>query len=463
MSTRRLRTLAAAAYLAVFAWTESGASRSMPADALSGGDTTVFDSSRNAFSLPARNLLEAHRPAFFVGNSFFNVNWVIAPSSVAGRDGLGPLFNARSCSGCHFKDGRGRPPEPDTPLDTMLLRISLPGTDAHGGPLPEPVYGDQIQGQSVPGVPREADVLVHYEEVAGAFADREAFSLRKPAYQITNMGYGAISPDVLISPRVAPALIGLGLLEAIPDRTLQRLADPDDANRDGISGRVNVVWDRVAAKAVIGRFGWKAEQPSVVQQTAAAFAGDMGITSPLIVDENSTATERAAARQASGGTPEASEKVFQAVALYARSLAVPAARTDEDSSAAHGRDLFVHARCSACHVPQLETGPSLDLPEFGRQIIRPYTDLLLHDMGEGLADQRPVFAASGREWRTPPLWGLGLIAKVNGHTFLLHDGRARNVAEAILWHGGEAAASREAFRTMSRPDRDALLAFLGAL
>jgi CxxC motif-containing protein (DUF1111 family) len=436
---------------------------SLPADALSGGDGTVFDSSRNAFSLPARNLREEHRSSFFVGNSFFNQNWVVAPASVAARDGLGPLFNARSCSGCHFKDGRGRPPEPGEPLDTMLLRISIPGADAHGAPMPDPVYGDQIQGQSIPGVPREADVFVSYDEVAGAFSDHEAFSLRRPSYRIEHLGYGPMSQPLLISPRVSPGIVGLGLLEAIPEATLLRLADPEDTDGDGISGHVNMVWNHVTSRTSIGRFGWKAEQPSVLQQTAAAFNGDIGITSPLFRDENHTARERAAAQHPSRTEPEAGDKVFQAVGLYARSLAVPAARTGDDAHARRGRQLFAAARCDACHIAELKTGPDAELPELANQTIRAFTDLLLHDMGEGLADNRPVFKASGREWRTPPLWGLGLIAKVNGHTFLLHDGRARNVAEAILWHGGEASASRQNFLTMSAEDRAALLAFLNSL
>jgi CxxC motif-containing protein (DUF1111 family) len=460
---REIPALAPGNYQLERALHSASTARTPATDALSGGDGTVFDETRNAFSLPARNLLEEHRPSFFVGNSFFNQNWVIAPASVAGRDGLGPLFNVRSCSGCHFKDGRSRPPEPEEPMTTMLLRISVPGIDAHGGPRPEPVYGDQIQGQSIPGAPKEADVFVRYAETAGTFADDEMFSLRSPSYRIANLGYGPISPQLLVSPRVSPAVIGLGLLEAIPEATLHRLADPDDADGDGISGHLNRVWNQQTNREDVGRFGWKAEQPSVLQQTAAAFVGDIGITSSLFGEENHTGHETAAALLPSGGTPELSETILQAVGLYARSLAVPAARVGDDPQRQRGWQLFAAARCGACHLPELRTAESRDLPEFANQIIHPYTDLLLHDMGEGLADNRPTFTATGREWRTAPLWGLGLIAKVNGHTFLLHDGRARNVTEAILWHDGEARASRERFRTMSKADRSALLAFLDAL
>jgi CxxC motif-containing protein (DUF1111 family) len=348
-------------------------------------------------------------------------------------------------------------------METMLLRISVPGADAHGAPLPEPVYGDQIQGQSIPGVPREADVFVQYDEVPGAFADRELFSLRRPSYRIEHPGYGPISQPLLMSPRVSPGIVGLGLLEAVPETTLLSLADPDDTDGDGISGRVNRVWNHATNRTDAGRFGWKAEQPSVLQQTAAAFIGDIGITSPLFRDENHTAGERAAAQQPSKGEPEAGEKIFHAVGLYARSLAVPAARTGDDRQALRGRQLFAAARCAACHVPELKTGAYPELPELEHQTIRAYTDLLVHDMGDGLADGRPVFTATGREWRTPPLWGIGLIQKVNGHTFLLHDGRARNATEAILWHGGEAAASKQQFLAMPAQDRAALLAFLNSL
>jgi CxxC motif-containing protein (DUF1111 family) len=419
-------------------------------DALSGGEGTVFDTSRNAFSLPARNLLDEHRPAFFVGNSFFNVNWVIAPASVAGRDGLGPLFNARSCSACHFKDGRGRPPDANEPMTLMLLRVSVLGVDAHGGPKPDPVYGDQLQTQAIPGVAPEADVFVEYADVAGAFADGESYALRRPSYRIANPRYGPLASPLLMSGRVAPAMIGLGLLEAVPESTLQLLSDPDDKDGDGISGHANVVWNQVTGRMDVGRFGWKAEQPSVVLQSAAAFQGDIGITSTIFPGPQKD-------------TPEVSDKILHAVALYGRSLAVPAARTDDDPEAVRGRQLFASARCAACHVAELKTGAVGDLPELANQVIRPYTDLLLHDMGDDLADNRPAFAADGREWRTAPLWGLGLIGKVNGHTCLLHDGRARNVTEAILWHGGEATWSRRQFQRMPKRDRVALLAFLESL
>jgi len=434
-----------------------------PSEELSGGETTVFDTSPKAFGFPARSIQDEHRAAFFVGHSFFNENWVVAPGSTAARDGLGPLFNARSCSACHFRDGRSRPPDAGQPMVSMLMRISIPGKGPQNEPLPDPVYGGQIQGQAVPGVPPEADVLVEYEESAGQFADGEKFSLRKPHYTLKNLGYGPLSKDVMMSPRVAPAMVGLGLLEAVPEKTLRGFADEQKRDGCGISGRPNLVWDKSAGKVIVGRYGWKAEQPTVLGQTAGAFVGDIGITSSLMPDENHTAAQVICAKQPSGGQPEVSDQILHDVVTYSRTLAVPARRNWKDPAVVKGKALFLQANCAVCHVPKMNTGDCADLPELSRQTIRPYTDLLLHDMGEDLSDNRPVFEAEGRDWRTPPLWGIGLIAKVNGHSCLLHDGRARNLAEAILWHGGEAQTAREMFRTMPKTDREAMLAFLQSL
>jgi CxxC motif-containing protein (DUF1111 family) len=436
----------------------------MPADPKSGGNATVFDETKDAFSLPIPELSEEHRRAFFVGNSLFNQNWVSAPASIGTRDGLGPLFNARSCSGCHFKDGRGRPPEPGEAMSTMLLRISIANArGVNGEPVPDPVYGDQIQGNALPGVPKEADVHVEYTAVLGAFEDGEQFALQKPEYRLRELGYGPPSPGLLLSPRVAPAMIGLGLLEAIPESVLHRLADPADADRDGISGRVNHVSQVGKPERAIGRFGWKAEQPSVQQQVAGAFAGDMGLTSALFQSENQTVHQAAALEMPNGGTPEVAPELLHAVALYARTLAVPARRNYDDPAVARGEELFAAAGCAACHVPSLRIEPASDLPELGSGEIHPYTDLLLHDLGPGLSDNRPSYEANGEEWRTPPLWGIGLVQKVNGHTRFLHDGRARSLQEAILWHQGEASAARSHFLALKRAERSELLAFLNSL
>ncbi|MGC4087145.1 MAG: di-heme oxidoredictase family protein [Polyangiaceae bacterium] len=414
---------------------------------------------------PARaGALEGASSSIFVGNSFFNQNWVSAPSSVDSRDGLGPLFNARSCSGCHFKDGRGRPPEGTESLNGLLLRVSV-GTERgpHGAPKPDPVYGDQLQGNGLPGVAKEVEVKVDVRERPGSFADGERYSLAEPHYRFEELGYGPLSADLRVSPRVAPAMVGLGLLEAIADATLLSLADPDDRDKDGISGRVNRVYDVEHQREALGRFGWKAEQPSVRQQIAAAFQGDMGLSTSLFPEQNDNPAQVSARAQPTGGSPEVSAEVLAAVALYARSLAVPARRNHQDAEVSHGEELFGSVGCAACHVPSVRTEQLGDIAELRAQEIHPYTDLLLHDLGAELSDERPSFAAEGREWRTPPLWGVGLVEKVNGHARLLHDGRARGFQEAILWHGGEASSARERFKQLPRTERQALLSFLRSL
>lgn len=432
-------------------------------DGLSGGAATVLATTRQAFGQPLPRLTPDQETRFFVGNSFFNRNWVSAPASTTARDGLGPLFNARSCSACHLHDGRGRAPEPGDRMLSMLVRLSIPGHDLERGVVPEPTYGDQFNGLAVHGVAPEGREVVTYEEMPGTYEDGESYSLRKPTYGFADLAYGPMHPHTLTSPRVAPAMIGLGLLEAVPEEALLSLADPDDANADGISGRPNRVWDKVLGQTVLGRFGWKANQPNVAQQVAGAFLGDIGITSPLFPDENCPHVAVACRNALNGGRPELSAKLLGHVVFYSRTLAVPARRDLQQPDVQRGRQVFDLAQCGACHTPTLHTGSVPGLPDLSKQVIHPYTDLLLHDMGAALADGRPDFEATGSEWRTPPLWGIGLVETVNRHTHFLHDGRARNLAEAILWHGGEAEASKEYFRRLPRADREALLQFLRSL
>jgi CxxC motif-containing protein (DUF1111 family) len=423
----------------------------------------VFDATPDAFSLPVPTLTAAHRTAFFVGNSFFNQNWVGAPSSVSTRDGLGPLFNARSCSGCHFKDGRGHPPERDEQLVSLIVRISLAADGGENGAArPDPVYGDQLQNEALPGLPPEASLKLAYDEQPGKFPDGEPFSLRKPRLRILELGYGPLAEDLRMSLRAAPALIGVGLLEAVPEADILQRLDAADRNHDGISGRANRVWDSARGALTLGRLGWKAEQPSVRQQVAGAFAADMGLTSELVSHDACTAAQTACAERPNGGTPEVTPGIFDDVVRYSRTLAVPARRSLDDPTVQRGAALFERVGCEQCHVPALRTGAS-DLSELSGQDIHPYTDLLLHDLGEGLADHRPVFAADGREWRTAPLWGLGLVEKVNGHHDFLHDGRARGVQEAVLWHAGEGEAAKRAFMKLTHAERAALCAFVESL
>lgn len=431
---------------------------------LSGGGTTVFNQSVNAFGLPAPGLSREEERFFGVGNSLFNQAWVTAPASTTARDGLGPFFNARSCAACHFKDGRGRPPAFDGEKPTgFLVRLGVPGQrDARGGPLGDDRYGSQIQDQATLDFTAEATILVRYEEVPGQFADGTPYSLRRPTVTFTDEAYGPIS-DLVVSPRVANHMSGMGLLEAVPDADLLELADPNDRDGDGISGRVNRVWDVLRGDYSLGRFGWKAGQPTVRQQVASAFHGDIGITSSLFNTENCTIAPAGCNEAPTGGSPEIEDRNLDHVTLYSSTLAVPARRDVDAPEVLRGKRLFNEIGCASCHVPQLNTGTSSVADALSNQTIRPYTDLLLHDMGDGLADGLEVFEASGREWRTPPLWGLGLFETVNGHMELLHDGRARGVVEAILWHGGEAEAAQERFRQLDADERDAIVAFLHSL
>ncbi|QNM97297.1 di-heme oxidoreductase family protein [Chitinimonas koreensis] len=439
-----------------------------PAEKLPGGATTTFDFGKNAFSYPAANLSDRQRTTFVVGNSFFKKNWVEAPSSTEGRDGLGPHFIARSCGGCHTEDGRGKPPAFDNDLQSeqpvgLLFRLSIPGRDAHGGPKPEPTYGGQFNNDAIPDVKPEGQVNIAYQEIEGRFADGERYTLLKPKYELVDLGYGPMHPETMMSPRIAPQMIGLGLIEAIKPADIEANVRRQAALDGPIKGRINMVWDAYARRMVIGRYGWKANTGSVAHQSAGAFGGDIGITSSRFPHEECTAAQADCRKAPTGGKPEIADHLMDQVIFYSRTLAVPAARDLDDPRVRRGRELFHQSQCAVCHVPRYTTGDFKAVPQLGRQTIFPYTDLLLHDMGEGLADGRPDYQAGGRDWKTPALWGLGLVPAVNGHSRYLHDGRARNLLEAVLWHGGEAEAAKQQVLKLSKQDRENLVQFLSSL
>ncbi|GKS69350.1 thiol oxidoreductase [Nitrosomonas sp. PY1] len=425
---------------------------------LSGGSTTIFNESSSAFSNPAPNLSPEGLSRHLAGDSEFEQSFVTAPALI--NAGLGPAFNSNSCISCHPKDGRGRPPEEGGISNSFFLRVSLPGVDSKtGGSLAVPGFGTQLFDKAVFGVQPEATVKTTYTEVNGKFGDETPYQLRKPTFTITDP-YIDLPSVYLISPRVAPPVFGRGLLEAISDETLLGWADEHDLNNDGISGRVNRVWDVVTQTTVIGRFGLKANNPSVLVQNAGAYHSDMGITNELFPIESTVGQTQ---NNSANDGPELKPGVLDDVTFYIQTLAVPARRNINDPVVKKGQILFDQAGCAACHIPTVTTGVVDGVPEISNQIVHPYTDLLLHDMGERLADDRNDFIANGQEWRTPPLWGIGYTEVVNGHTFFLHDGRARNLTEAILWHGGEAESSKEYFRVLSSSDRDALIKFLESL
>lgn len=457
----------------------SGASTYSMADFIgpAGGNNTINRTDAMSFGTPS--------PALSGNDLQFHESGRAGFDQVFTLQQLAPLWNNESCSGCHVNGGRSK--LGSNPLIPQLLfRVSIPGTNPDGGPNPVPGIGDQIQpfivANGVRAVGEEGNVSITYVDEVRAFVDGQSYSLRTPTYRPS----ASLPSDVMISPRIGQQMAGLGLLEAVEERTIVALADPNDDNHDGISGRPNRVWDVALQKTVLGRFGWKANQPNLLQQAAAAFNGDLGITSPFFPLESNvpgggrnkrgpgvalttsglSSLSAAAAmlkNSASSSAPtDINTDVLFATAFYTGTLGVPATRNSSDPQVIAGKSVFVAAKCAACHTPALRT---VSNAPFGlaNQTIHPYTDLLLHDMGPGLADNRPDFQASGSEWRTAPLWGTGLSATTSRHTNLLHDGRARNVVEAIMWHGGEGEASRRYVEQLSQTDRDALVAFVNSL
>ena len=315
-----------------------------------------------------------------------------------------------------------KPPEhADDPERGLLLRLSVVGTGPHGEVVPDPKYGGQLQDRSILGVKAEGEIRITAREVSGRYADGTRYTLLAPSYEIVDAAYGALAHDVRISPRIAPAVFGVGLLEAVPEREIVAGADPKDANHDGISGRPNRVWDVRKQAMSLGRFGWKANVPTVEQQNAGAFNGDIGITSSMFPDAACTPVETACRKAPNGGDPEVDDSKLERVTFYTRTLAVPARRAVDNDHVRAGEQLFREAACSACHQPTLHTGDA-DIAALAHQTIHPFTDLLLHDMGPGLTDKRIDGLAYGSEWRTAPLWGIGLVDTVNRHSRFLHDG-----------------------------------------
>ena len=497
-----------------------------------GGAATTSLSNDEAFGQSP----EAIQQDFSADANFKSGNQIFRNS----HDGEGPLLNARTCQGCHTKDGRGAvPPNQETPMDSMVVRLGL-GINGDGATIPDPNYGQQLQtfglasfigndleaglsafGGGVAEAIGEGFALVEYELIEGAYADGTPFELRRPVVKVRELSYGDFADGIQFSARVAPQLIGLGLLEAVPEADIRSLADPDDADGDGISGRANSVFDPTTEATRLGRFGPKAGTASLLQQTVNAYRNDMGVTSSFAPEEP-CAELQVSCQQAAlleedphPGHVDIPDVQLALVEFYARLLAVPERRGFDaesdawDEDVQRGRTIFFEAGCGGCHQYRHSTGTAAGsvlgavelnvlLPDaaspievLSEQRIFPYTDLLLHDMGgacdpvrreaadggscaandncvwvrrcTGLADGKPEGLASASEWRTAPLWGLGLVKTVNERATYLHDGRARTIEEAILWHGGEGQGSRDEFVAMDAADRAALLAFLESL
>ena len=449
---------------------QSGAVTPFSADL--GGVATVHDAlTRGIFMQTQPNLPEELARGLKVGRDFFLVGWT--PSfRFDSADGLGPIFSAQSCESCHQDGGRGS-------HHTRIMRLSIPPQNATQEAMladhlireiGDPVYGIQLQERGIPGIAREGGTRIDYTEFVETLADGTEVILREPHYTLNGLYYGPAHEDVMISPRLGPPLIGVGLLEAIPADTILAMADPNDLDGDGISGRAQYVFDAVSGEVMLGRFGWKAGGATLRAQTAAAFLNDIGVSTSVFPSGSGECTaaqtkcvELVAMHPNPRGEPEAPDLALDRLTQFISVLGVPARRDVEDPLVMRGQEVFMTAGCGGCHTPSAETGDTAEAYHAG-QTIWPFTDLLLHDMGERLADNRPEGVATGTEWRTAPLWGLGLAdLVVNGTARYLHDGRANSVTEAILWHGGEAQGARDVFAALEVADREALLAFLASL
>ena len=397
---------------------------------------------------------------------FSTNSWVSSPSSTQASDGLGPFYNARACQSCHIKDGRGQLPQFGEKTSSLVLQLKNKQSDEWTG---DPSYGNQLQTSAVPGVSAEGLVTIELERRVVSFIDGSNHVLHKPIYSVDKLAYGKLHMNTKFSPRIAPSMVGLGLLEAIKAEHILAYADPDDTNGDGISGRAN--WQTLPdGQVALGRFGHKAAMSSIKEQNVHALSTDMGISSERLPDPQGDCTSvqticktLAHGDQSRLGKGEAPEKVVDLITFYTRNLALPKRRNIDDAKVLLGKSLFYQSDCVACHVPKHVTAKDASQGELGFQLIWPYTDLLLHDMGDGLADHAGEGEASGREWRTAPLWGIGLAQTVNPNTSFLHDGRAKTLMDAILWHGGEARQSQQRVLAMSAIERAALVKFLESL
>lgn len=419
------------------------------------------------FAQPVAGIDETDLARYEEGQRQFRAAWSIPPMS-DGEWGLGPTFHARSCVGCHVNFGRGKTVDDSgKPSFQQLLRLSLPGADQYGEPMPHPNYGSQLQVFSVFGdslanpIIGEADLRIDWETLKVVLADGTEVELRRPQHRVTKLAFGPLGEKTLTSLRNTPVIYGMGYLDAVPETNILAIAAQQKSQ--GLNGRPNYVKDDATGKLLLGRFGWKANQPTLKQQVAAAHIGDMGITSSLYHEQNCPKVQVQCQAAQQAGKHELSDHAWEAVTFFLAGVDAPKRPRPDSDKYIQGEKLFRTAGCNSCHVPEMKTGKFPLLTAIENKTFNPYTDLLLHDMGEDLADNRPDFKAGGRDWRTAPLWGLGLSRRVNGSMDLLHDGRARSVLEAILWHGGEAKKARDQFAGMKKDEREAVIAFVNSL
>lgn len=416
---------------------------------------------KDAITQPVYNLTHDETDIFYLGKSAFKTPWVTAPSITTARDGLGPLFSANTCLNCHPNNGAGVAVDAHGKMTrSLLLRLSHKHSNNTKllktvGFEPDSTYGSQLSHNGTRNVPKEGHPLVSYEIIDGHYPDGTKYELRKPSYSITHLAYGPLDKETIIAPRIGSALIGLGLLERIPEKDILVYQDIHDKNSDGISGKANYAFDPETNTTRLGRFTWKASATSVKHQSAAAAHSDMGLSNPLFPSHNCTSKQKECVEESKLAEHDMDFVDFRldALAFYLSNLTIPRQREPQKHLA--GKKLFKRLNCTSCHVPEYTTRDGIT--------IAPYSDLLLHDMGEELADGRSEFLANGNEWRTPPMWGIGLYEKFAGEANYLHDGRARTIEEAILWHGGEAQKSKEDFMALDKVSREKVLDFLESI
>lgn len=437
-----------------------------------GGALTSKRLSERSYIYPGPGLTGKQQLDFWTGFSLFRDPWVIAPSSTKDRDGLGPLFSTRSCISCHLGGARGHQAEEGISAPSaMIVRI---GPRFQKSDYSDIHYGGQIQPRYIkithPSIQNElkgeAKIELSYQNIKGIYSDGSEYWLRKPTFKLVEKAYGELSEGSAPSYRLAPAIYGLGLLDAIDESDLLKMEDVGDADGDGISPAYNRVVNVKTGKTKLGRFGLKGNHPTLEQQVAAAFRDDIGITNSLFPTESCLAHQLGCRQAASidGSTDvEIPEKLLRLVNTFSLGVAVPPARQLDSEKVLAGRELFYAAQCQHCHTPSYRTNESYPIKALAGQQIWPYTDLALHDMGAELGEDAWEKNANPREWRTPPLWGLGLRQKYQKDAVFLHDGRARNITEAILWHGGEAEMSQQYFINLSQVERQQLVAFLKAI
>ena len=440
---------------------------------LPGGETSNQVENKNSFSLSSRNLEEHMRINFLVGNALFERMW--EDSSISkniAKDGLGPFFSARSCESCHINDGRGHIPltnKEDKISVVIQISQNIEQSNDYIKNIDDDTYGGQISEFAVKDVLKEADIIVDYKYSLEMYEDGRVVELRRPIIKIDNLNYGEFNESTTFSARIAQPMIGLGLIEHISDQSLLMNEDIDDTNKDGVSGKANKVWDIQKEKLAIGRFGWKSAQPSVYQQTADAFYHDMGLSNKLYSNPfNCTSKQEECTKAISGNSEEyddleVSSDQLDLVTFYSSQLGVPVRRSINAENVKKGKEIFFALNCNSCHVESFTTGDSGSHVNLNNQIIYPYSDFLLHDMGESLSDGVSEFLAQGSEWRTPPLWGIGLTNIVSDEYGYLHDGRARTIEEAILWHGGEAKEIIQNYKKLKKIEVNQLLSFINSL